>query len=172
MKTVTARMRIFAEPGSPTVAMSATATVQEVESIVKNLGLRVKPVVLRASPIQEHFKFVTVRRPPNNCAMDGEVDAAGNEKPGLIALLERIYLGRFIKNSLKQIPVKKCLMFFRTEKHMLEVHDFIRESLPELKDPATMPYIMNHGGLGQITAQSIIDRGNEIDLFLSTRFIS
>ena len=38
-------------------------------------------------------------------------------------------------------------------------------------DTSPQPYVMNHGGLGPITAQSIIDRRNEIDLFLSTRFI-
>ena len=172
MQKVTARMRIFAVAGAPTVAMSATATVEEVEAMVRNLGLRSKPVVLRASPIQEHYKFCLVRRPPNYFGMDGEVDKNGNEKPGLIALLDRLYLRKFIENTLKNIPVKKCLMFFRTEKHMLDVHDFLREQLPEMKDPSTKPYTMNHGGLGPITAQSIIDRRNEIDLFLSTRYIS
>ena len=40
-------MRIFAEAEAPTVAMSATATAKEVEDMVKNLGLRKKPVILR-----------------------------------------------------------------------------------------------------------------------------
>ena len=120
MQTIAARMRIFAVPGAPTVAMSATATEEEVEAIVKNLGLRGKPIILRASPIQEHFKFEVVRRPSNFCGMDGEIDGTGNFREGLNGLLDRIYLSRFINNKLKNLPVKKCLMLFRTERHMLE----------------------------------------------------
>ena len=57
MKTLAGRMRIFAEPGSPTVAMTATATTLEISSMIKNLGLRTKPVILRASPVQSHIKL-------------------------------------------------------------------------------------------------------------------
>ena len=125
----------------------------------------------RASPIQDHYKFVTVPRPPNFNGMDGVVDKKGNLKPGLLFLLDRIYLGKFIANIKQNLPVKKCLFLFRTEQHMLEVHDYVQENLPQFKDNATKPYVMNHGGLGPITAQSVIDRRNEIDLFLSTRYI-
>ena len=104
MKTITARMRIFSVGGAPTVAMSATATEVEVEAMVKNLGIRQKPVVLRASPVQEHIKFAVVERPSNSCGIDGRVDKFGNYQPGLIALLDRIYLSKFFgedfKNSL------------------------------------------------------------------------
>ena len=172
MQRVTGRMRIFSAAGAPSVAMTATATEQEVEAIIKNLNLRDRPVILRASPIQDHIKFALVRRPSNFCGMDGEVNASGREMPGLISLLERIYLSKFIENTKLKIPVKKCLILFRTENHMLGVHDFVRESLPELTDPSTKPYVMNHGGLGPITTQSIIDHRNDIDLFLSTRNIS
>ena len=120
MQKVTARMRIFAEVGAPTLAMSATATVEEVDTMVKDLGLRSKPVVLRASPIQDHFKFVNIRRPSNCFGMDGEVDKTGKERQGLNGLLDRICLRKFIENTKNNTPVKKCLMLFRTEKHMLE----------------------------------------------------
>ena len=51
MQKIAGRMRIFAEPGAPTVAMSATATAKEVEDMVNNLGVRKKPVVLRDASI-------------------------------------------------------------------------------------------------------------------------
>ena len=53
MQKITARMRIFAEAEAPTVAMSATATATEVEDMVKNLGLRKKPVVLREACLKK-----------------------------------------------------------------------------------------------------------------------
>ena len=65
MKSVMARLRIFSQPGAPVVAMSATVTEEEVTSMVKNLGLREKPVILRASPVQDHHKYVVIKRPPN-----------------------------------------------------------------------------------------------------------
>ena len=90
MKTMTARLRVFSLPGAPIIAMSATATEAEVSAMIQNLGLRSKPVILRASPVQPHHKFVTVKRPPNNCDPEGRLDKFGKEKPGLLQLLERI----------------------------------------------------------------------------------
>jgi hypothetical protein len=63
-------------------------------------------------------------------------------------------------------------MLFRTDSMMSDVHDYVRQRLPGYDDPLTRPYTMNHGGLGPITSQSIIERKNEFNLFLSTRYIS
>ena len=158
MKTATARMRLFSVPGAPALAMTATATKEDVDAMIRNLGLRSKPVVLRASPIQSHIKFSVVKRPPNIRGMDSELDKTGIEQPGLFALLDRLYLTKFVNNMLKNIPVKKCIMFFRSQKHMVDVHDYVKEKLPEFKDPLTRPFLMNHGGLGPITSEYIIRR--------------
>ena len=133
MKTLAGRMRIFAEPGSPTVAMTATATTLEISSMIKNLGLRTKPVILRASPVQSHIKFVTLSRPSNNCGSFGRVDKDGNEHPGMIDLLKRVYLDIFIRNTKLDLPTKKCIMLFRTESHMFDVNDYKGSELPHLK---------------------------------------
>ena len=84
----------------------------------------------------------------------------------------QIYLKFSYRNTLLNLPVKKCLMIFRTESLMNDVHDLVRQNLPGFTDPSTRPYVMNHGGLGPITQQNIIDRKDEINLFLSTRYIS
>ena len=133
MKTVTGRMRIFSVAGAPTVAMSATVTDGEVRAIVENLGLREQPVVLRASPIQDHVKYIALKRPANICGLDGLVDRFGVEKPGLISLLDRIYLTKYIESFSKNLPVKKCIMLFRTEIQMLGIYDYVREKLCHLK---------------------------------------
>ena len=86
-------MRIFSQPDSPAIAKSATATEQEVASMAKSLGKREKPVVLRASPIQDHIKLAVVKRPSNSSGIDGgRVDKKGNVQPGLADLFNRIYL--------------------------------------------------------------------------------
>ena len=112
-----------------------------------------------------------MKRPPNIHGMDSELTVTGTEQPGLLALLDRLYLAKFVDNTLKKIPVKKCLMLFRTQKHMVEVHDYVREQLPEFKDPSTRPYVMNHSALGPITSEFIVKQKNEFDLYLSTRYI-
>ena len=168
MKSVMSRLRIFSQPGAPVVAMSATVTEPEVSAMIKNLGLREKPVILRASPVQDHHKYVTVKRPPNNCDPEGKLDKFGIEKPGLLQLLRRIYLTKYIESLRQNLPIKKCLILFRTERQMVDVLEFVQEELPEFDDSASCPFVMNHGGLGPVTTQNIISRKNEISLFLST----
>ena len=169
MKTVTGRIRIFSNPGAPVVAMSATATDKEVQAIVTNLGLRSAPVILRASPVQDHMKFQTIRRPSNICGSEGRIDKNDKLQPGLIAILRLLYLDKFIDCVKSDRPAKKCIIFFRNSQQMMDVRDFVRDELPAFSNPATAPYVVNHGGLGPITAKNIIDRKNEISLFLSTR---
>ena len=169
MQTVTARIRIFSNHGAPTLAMSATVTDKEVRDIVKNLGLRETPVILRASPVQDHMKFHLVRRPSNLCGVDGRLDKSGKYQPGLISLLKRLYLDNFIENIRNGRPVKKCIVFFRNSQQMMDIRDYVREELPGSSDPSKAPYVLNHGGLGPITSKNIVDRKNDISLFLSTR---
>ena len=125
MKTITARMRIFSVSGAPTVAMSATATEAEVDAMVKNLGIREKPVVLRASPIQEHIKFHVVQRPSNSSGIDGRVDKFGNFQPGLVALLDRIYLSEFFREDFKNIPLHHYSGFFKDHSFFNKINENI-----------------------------------------------
>ena len=53
MISVMASLRIFSQPGAPILAMSATVTDREVSAMIVNLGLREKPVILRASPVMQ-----------------------------------------------------------------------------------------------------------------------
>ena len=113
MKSVTARLRIFSVPFAPAIGMTATATVTEVDAMVKNLGLREKPVVLRASPIQDHIKFCVVKRPSNSCGIDGVVNRFGIPQPELVALLDRIYLSEFIRDDFKSFfPISPPHLIF------------------------------------------------------------
>ena len=167
MKSVMARLRIFSQPGAPVVAMSATVTEEEVSSMVKNLGLREKPVILRASPVQDHHKYVVIKRPPNICGPDGYTDRLGREKPGLHPVLDQLYLAKFFECIRQKQPVKKCLMLFRTERQMLDVLEYVQEELPDF-DNSDSPFVMNHAGIGPVTTKNIISRKNEISLYLST----
>ena len=45
-------LRLYGIPNCPTICMTATATTEEIDDVVKALGLRVEPVVLTSSPVQ------------------------------------------------------------------------------------------------------------------------
>ena len=95
--------------------MSATATSQEVSTTITNLGFRTKPIVLVASPTQQNIKFVTMRRPPNNCGPDGFVDKNGIHHHGYMSDLEELYLAEFIKSVKEGRSPKKGIIFCRYE---------------------------------------------------------
>ena len=168
MKNIIGRFRIFSVPTSPTVALTATATEEEVEGIKENVGLRGNTVVLRASPILNHIKYVKVRRPPNHCGGDGWTDQAGDFHPGLLALLDRIYLGKYVENLRLGVAVKKGIIFCRTELHLLMVYEYLLEMLPQFRDPHTMPFVMNHSGTGKATCKSFKERKDDISLYVTT----
>ena len=66
MKSLCGLLQIFAVEGAPTLCMTATATDQDVKEIKECHGLKDDEIVLlRASPVEDHVKFQTVRRPPN-----------------------------------------------------------------------------------------------------------
>ena len=102
MKSLCGLIRIFAIKGAPTLSMTATATEQDVKEMRDCIGLKEEEiVVLRASPVQDHVKFQTVRRPPNGVGFDGDFSSSGSFRPGLGHLLNTIYLEQFISDIRK-----------------------------------------------------------------------
>ena len=168
MKTVPGQLRAKALKGSPVLAMSATSTKSEIRELKENLGLReANTVILEASPVQSQYNFVKLRRPPNQYGSYGSED--DDSKPGLVQLLDRIYLDEYvncIKNGQKP---KKAILFFRREDDIPDVYDYICERLPDqVVDPESIPWVINHSGIGPVTAESIRKRRDSISLYLTT----
>ena len=159
MKSMTARLTVFSLPGAPVVAMTATATEAEVSAIISNTGIREKPIILRASPVLPQHKYVATLRPANICDPEGRTDKSGKKKPGLIQLLDRIFLAKYIQDLKLKLPVKKTLVIFRDENKMTEVYEHVEEQCPEFDDMSTIPFVMNHGGLGKVSIKKIIFYG-------------
>ena len=98
MKTGPGQLRSKAVKGAPFLAMSATATLEEVEELQANTGLRsCNTVVLRSDPVQGHFNYVKVQRPPNLHGSFGSENSAGEPQPGLIHLLNRLILDDYVE---------------------------------------------------------------------------
>ena len=111
-KTIS-RLRIFRSPGTPTIAMTATATDLEISSIISNLGFRTDPVVLKSSPVQNNLKLVTLKRPANVARADGFEDTKGVRHPGFLALLKILFLDEYISCIQAGRAVKKAIIFCR-----------------------------------------------------------
>ena len=95
MKTVPGQLRGKAIKGAPCLAMSATATTQEIEELKVNLGLRSSnTVVLRSDPVQSQFNYVRVQRPPNIHGSYGSENSEGDFQPGLIHIMNRLFLDK------------------------------------------------------------------------------
>lgn len=113
MAKIIGRLRIYRSPGSPTVAMTATASDSEICSIISNLGFRTAPIILKSSPVQHNLKFVTIRRPPNVAGGDGYEGEHGDWHPGYLTLLRRIYLDEYTSSVRNGRAVQKAVIFCR-----------------------------------------------------------
>ena len=170
MKSLCGLLRIFAVENAPTLSMTATATDRDVKDMKDCLGLRDdQMLVLRASPVQDHVKFLTVRRPPNGTGFDGDYSSSGTFRPGLGSLLDSIYLQRFVSDIRNGVEPKKAIIFFRTEMQLIATYEYLLELLPQFDgDNRSIPFVMCHGAVGKATDRSIVERKDEIKLFLST----
>jgi len=164
MRNVPSCLQIHKNKGAPSVVMSATATEAEVMSMKRDFGLR-DPVILKENPVQSHYNFQIVERPPSLYQTSGKFDSSGEFHPGVEALLNILYLNRFVANPL---TAKKAMIFFRTENYLLDINDSLCDRLPNYSDPFTQPWIQCHGGTGEITEALNYNRRNEITLFLTT----
>lgn len=170
MKSLCGLLQIFAVDGAPSLCMTATATVKEIREMKDCLGFRDDEIlVLKSSPVQAHVKFQTLRRPPNGAGFDGDFSSSGSFKPGLGHMLDIIYLERFISDINKGLDPKKAIIFFRTETQLLATYEYLQERLPQFNGKnRVIPYVMNHGAVGEATDKDIVDRKDDIKLFLTT----
>ena len=170
MKTVPGFLRSKCVKSAPVLAMSATATTAEIEELKTILGLRPgNTVVLRSDPVQTQFNFVKLRRPANIYGGFGLENAAGDLQPGLVQTMDRLFLDIYVEKVKKGEEVKKSIWVFRKEDDIADIYDSLCERLPDkAADPLTCCFVMNHSGIGPVTAQSYRDRRGEINLYLTT----
>ena len=149
--------------------MTSTCTSEEIKELKKILGLRdMNTVDLLAHPVQSHFNFVRIERPPTIRGVSGTEEYGGKLKPGLIQLLKRVFFDKYAENIKLGLPVKKSLWLCRNASDVADLYNELCEMLPDqAANPSTCPYVMNHSAIGPITAKTIHSR-SDISLFLST----
>ena len=168
MEEETARLRVFLRKGAPTGALSATSTRAEIDATVLILGLREKPVILAECPLQEHYKFVMLKRPSDNYGFEGFIDKNNKFHAGLLEQLKVVYLDEYINSISENREPKHGIIFFRTESQLILVLNFLRQSL-SVSNVNTAPFVSLVASTPQVTELVIRKRGGSISLFLTTQ---
>ena len=169
MKLVPGQLRGRTVRGSPTLAMTATATQNEISEIKRSMGLREEnTVIFEANPVQKNFKLMKIQRPANIYGTFG-VEKNNVNHPGLLQTLEVIFLKKYIDHVRKGIKFKKTILFGRKLEDLLDINDYLCKECPELAaDPNTCPFVLYHASTGPITTKSFQERREQINLYLTT----
>ena len=162
-------LRLFGIPSCPTISMTATATDQEVKDVIQALGLRKPPVILAASPVQSHIKFSIIRRPSNNFGLEGTMTKAGVKNPGLLDLLDRVYLDPYLEDLRLGREPKKAIIFCRGNSTLGAIYSHLMYRTHYMyTDCRDSPFVMNHSSLLPPTEKVLMERSSEISLYLSS----
>ena len=149
--------------------MTATATKKEIDDVVKALGLRSAPVILTSTPVQSHIKFSIIRRPSNNFGLEGTTTKRGVRNPGLLDLLDRVYLRQYVEDLKVGAEPKKAIIFCRGNGVLGSIYSHLMNLTGyRFNDCRDAPFVMNHSSLLPPTEKVIIERASEISLYLST----
>ena len=169
MMKMSTGLRLYGVANCPSISMTATATNSEVRDVVKALGLRTPPVILTASPEQSHIKFSIIRRPSNNFGLEGTVKKNGVRNPGLLDLLERVYLRQFVEDLKMGREPKKAIIFCRGNGVLGAIYSHLMSlTLNKYKDCRDSPFVMNHSCLLPPTEKVLAMRVSDISLYLSS----
>ena len=164
-----AGLRLYGVKDCPTLAMTATATTEEINEVVTALGLRSRPVILSSSPVQSHIKISAVRRPSNNFGLDGSTNMKGERNPGLMDLLRRVYIDKYLEDLENGETPKKCIIFCRGNGVLGAIYSRLMELTSyRYRDCRDSPFVMNHSSLLPPTEKVLAERAGEISLYLAS----
>ena len=162
-------LRLYGVQNCPSIAMTATATMKEIQEVVKALGLRVKPVLLTSSPVQSHIKFSMIRRPSNNYGLEGTVNKNGEKQPGLLDLLNRVFLSQYVQDVMSGVAPKRAIIFCRRNGVLGALYSNLMEQTQyRFTNCKDAPFVMNHSSLLPPTEKVLAERASEISLYLSS----
>jgi len=161
------RQQVWLVKGAPVAAMTATSLQRELDSMIKSMGRRSKPMILADGPIQSQFKVFVLRRPSSQYPMTGLVNAEGEFKSGLLQQLRRIVLDKLVVAIREGLPFKKVIIFFRTQEQAGVVHSWLAQQTGyRLCD--TAPFVQNHSSVTSSDDAVMMARSQNIICWLTT----
>ena len=94
----------------------------------------------------------------------GTVDQRGVLKHGLYQLLERLYLGHFLKEIKAGRKPKRCIIYFRSNRLLGAVYNILQKKTGQY-NPSTADFAMCHSSLLPPDDRMLQLRRDEISLY-------
>ena len=111
----------------------------------------------------------TIRRPSNNYGLEGTVNKDGIKNPGLLDLLDRVFLSHYVNDLMEGREPKKCIIFCRGNGVLGAIYSHLMiRTQGKFKDCRDSPFVMNHSCLLPPTEKVLAERSSEISLYLSS----
>ena len=145
----------------PFALLSATVVPEEVKLASKAWCLK-RPLVLKASPVQEQQHLIlSFKRPPtaNNFRTLGAVAKNGEKKLGLVDILNAVYLDKYVDLLLKgEEPDGSTIIFCHKKIWTGQIDEELSRRLPQLGalPPHLCPWVVLHGGIGDCTTEDVL----------------
>ena len=161
-------LKAYLVTDAPAAVFSATLTESEVKS-VKTAAAR-PMVVVAVGPLLNNSKIVVLKRPASQVPMIGKDDAHGREVPGLLHLLDRLVLKRFVTAASAGPPYvgfPKTMIFFRSMRDMIKVNGWLVSQLGSGRHDNSL-FCMNHSSVSKSGQAVIQARLDKYLLFLTT----
>ena len=165
MASTCCSLRAFAPATSPLCLVTATMRSADMARVARSMDMSENPVLIHASPVHDHVKYSIIPRPSNAFGFDGKDNLTGM-KPGLLQLLERIYLNDYFRDKEDGRQPKKCLFFFRGFKKMLDLYTYLADRTG-LRTADVADHVMIHSDLSLATEKVVVERLNQYEIILA-----
>ena len=106
-------VRAYMVPGSSLAVLTATITAQELQMVKKLLDRKKEAVLLAEGPVKNNAKICTIRRPSSDVDFLGRKLSDGTWQPGMLALLETLFLTKYVRHVKDGTPCPRTMIFFR-----------------------------------------------------------
>ena len=163
-------LKAYMVAGAPLAVFSATLTEVELKDVITTAGRKRPMAVVALGPLQNNTKICVLKRPSSQIPVLGDEDAQGREVPGLLHLLRRLVLDRFVEAVSAGPPYKpfhKTIIFFRTSYQMCEINGWLITQLGR-GSYDTSPLCMNHASVSKSGQAVMQARLGDYLLFLTT----
>ena len=93
----------------------------------------------------------------------------GIKNPGLLDLLDRVFLSHYVNDLMEGREPKKCIIFCRGNGVLGAIYSHLMiRTQGKFKDCRDSPFVMNHSCLLPPTEKVLAERSSEISLYLSS----
>ena len=160
-------VKAYLEVGAPLAGFSATLTEQELKDVITIAGRKKTMAVVASGPWQNNAKICTIKRPSSQVPVVGDFDNKGREVPGLLHLLRRLVLDRFVQAVKTGTTFNKTMIFFKTSYQMCEINGWLITQLGNGCYDSS-PFCMNHSSVSKSSQAVMKARLDSYQLFLTT----